>query len=106
MGELGPIFVATLQNSSTYGVDNTNNLGIWAVVNSEYEVALIFRTGEPVDVNGQVKTVRTFVALTDSPGSVGAANGYDDCGDVGVLATFTDGTTALLNVEVPGEGIQ
>jgi hypothetical protein len=99
--EVGPIFVATLAQSGT--VNATNNLGIWAV-NDLDDLQLIFRTGQTVTVNNSAKTVRTFVSLAAAPGSVGAASGYDSDGDVAVLATFTDGSKALLEISIQEEG--
>lgn len=101
--EAGPIFVATLAPSSAADVNATNNLGLWAV-NGEDELQLLFRTGQTVTVNSLSKTVRTFVALAAAPGSVGAVSGYDSDGDVAVLATFTDGTKALLDISIPEVG--
>jgi hypothetical protein len=97
----GPIFVGTLAINATDGVNASNNLCIWAVNGYGY-LQLIFRTGQTVQVNSQTKTVRTFTALVPAPGSLGAAMGYNEDGIVAVLATFTDGTTALLWVNVPG----
>jgi hypothetical protein len=100
--DYGPIFVATLAVSAADGVDAGNNLGLWAV-NGYGELQLIFRSGETVTVNEATKTVRTFIALAAAPGSVGAESGYESDGEVEVLATFTDGTTALLTIQIPGE---
>ena len=60
----------------------------------------LLRAGEQMLVGGQPRTIKTFTALTGSPGSLGAASGYDDS-HVTVLATFTDKTQALLRIPVP-----
>jgi len=99
--ETGPVFLGTLAVSGT--VTTANNLGLWAV-NGFGELQLIFRSGQTVTVNDAIKTVRTFVALAPAPGSVGAASGYDGYGNVSVLATFTDGSTAIINISIPGVG--
>jgi hypothetical protein len=96
-GSTGPIFVATLSLSAADGVTGKNNLGLWAVDGSG-ALQLLFRTGQSAITGGQTKTVRFFSALAPVLGSVGAASGYDNSGNVSVLATFTDGTQATLNV--------
>jgi hypothetical protein len=97
----GPIFVGTLKISGSDEVDATNNLGLWAV-DGDGNLDLLLRTGQQVTVNEVAKTIKTFVALAAAPGSVGAASGYDtEFGDVAVVATFTDGSEALLNITVP-----
>jgi hypothetical protein len=96
----GPIFVATLKVSATDGVNASNDLGMWAV-NGEGVLQLIFRTGQTVTVNSSLKTVRTFTALDAAPGSLGSAMGYNQFGEVAVIATFTDGSTAMVWLGVP-----
>jgi hypothetical protein len=71
-------------------------------VNGYDELQLLFRSGQTVTVNDAAKTVRTFIALAAAPGSVGAESGYKADGEVEVLATFTDGSTALLTIQIPG----
>ena len=99
-GDIGPIFVATLKIDPAHGVNASNNVGIWAL--DGYDILqLIFRTGQTVQVNGVNKVVKSFKALDAAPGSVGAVHGYDDYGDVAAVATFTDGSTALLVFSIP-----
>ncbi len=100
----GPIFVGTLKISSADGVNASNDLGIWAL-DGYGLLQLIFRSGQTVEVNGINKKVLTFTALDAAPGSLGAAMGYNEYGEVAVIATFTDGTTAMLWVSVPGVDI-
>ena len=62
---------------------------------------LLLGADEGITVSGMRKTVRTFSALTPAPGSIGAASGYDQSGHVEALATFSDGTQALLKLTAP-----
>ena len=98
--EAGPIFLATLKISAADGVNASNNLGLWAL-NGNGVLQLLLRSGEVINVEGLgTKKIRTFTALQTAPGANGAAIGYDDFGDVAVIATFTDGSSALLDVEM------
>jgi sugar lactone lactonase YvrE len=99
-GSGGPIFTATLTLSVADGVTGRNNLGLWAV-DATGAAQLLFRSGESLTVGNQSKTVSTFSALEPISGSSGAACGYDNQGNISVLATFTDGTQKLLNVAGP-----
>jgi hypothetical protein len=99
-GAGGPIFVATLALSSADNITGENNLGVWAVDGSGAP-QLLFHTGQSVTIAGEPRTVATFLALAPAPGSLGAASGYDEDGDVSILATFTDGTEAVVNVAAP-----
>jgi hypothetical protein len=102
IGESGPIFLATLKISGSDHVDASNDLGLWAV-DGYGTLQLLFRSGQTVNISkGSTKRVRTFTALDAAPGSLGAATGYDGFGAVAVVATFTDGTSAMIYLEIPG----
>jgi len=62
---------------------------------------LLLRTGQSVAVNGIEMSIQSFSVLAPTPGSLGAARGFDDDGHVTAVATFTDGTEAVLNISVP-----
>jgi hypothetical protein len=96
----GPIFTGTLKVSGNDGVTAADELGLWAV-ESGGSLGLLLRSGQRLDVNGVIHQVRTFTALAPAPGSMGAASGYGQNGNVEVLASFTDGTEALLKLAVP-----
>lgn len=96
----GPVFMGTLKVSKTDGVTAANNLGLWGV-DSAGTLQLLLRAGQPVTVGIAVRTVKSFTALAATPGSIGAASGYDGAGQVSALATFTDGSQALLQITVP-----
>jgi hypothetical protein len=70
-------------------------------VASDGTLKLLVRTGESVIVDARARTIMAFTALAPAPGSIGAASGYDNMGHVTALATFTDGSQALLHVTVP-----
>jgi hypothetical protein len=78
----------------------TNNLGLWAV-DSTGVLRRLLSDGDSMTVGGVSKRLKTFRALTPSTSLGGVASGYDNTGDVSVLATFTDRSAALVNVPVP-----
>ncbi len=96
----GPLFTGTLAVNKADGVTAKNNLGLWGVDSSD-TLQLLLRTNQTVVIHNSNKTLKTFVALAPAVGSPGAASGYDDNGNVAVLATFTDGSKALLKLTVP-----
>ncbi|MES2697218.1 MAG: hypothetical protein V4773_27380, partial [Verrucomicrobiota bacterium] len=83
----GPIFTAKLASSKVPLISTTNNFGIWAVGSSGSVVKLL-RTGDTIRFNGEDRVVKTFTTLVSAAGSIGAARGYDNAGNVTVLATF------------------
>ena len=99
-GSNGPIFTAMLTASAADSINGKNNLGLWAV-DSTGTVQLLLRTGQTVTVDSKSETVKTFAALTLAAGSIGAASGYDNSGNIAVLATFGNGTQALLQLAAP-----
>jgi glucose/arabinose dehydrogenase len=96
----GPIFTGKLAIKAADSVSAKNNLGLWAV-DSSGQVQLLLRTNQHVFAGGANKSIKSFVALTPSTGSIGASSGYDDKGNVAVLATLSDGTKALLRLPIP-----
>lgn len=95
----GPIFTAKLATKKSEGVAAANALGLWAVDRTG-RLRRLLRAGEQMLVGEVPRTVKTFTALTGSPGSLGAASGYDTS-HVTILATFTDKTQAIINLAVP-----
>jgi len=92
----GPIFIAALATRAADGVSTANNLGIWAV-DSTGALDLLLRTGD----NAGNNIIHDIVALVPATGSPGAANGYDDNGDVAALVTFTTGAQEVVVLQVP-----
>ena len=95
----GPHFLGTLKTDATAGISKANNTGIWSV-KSNGVLDLTLRNGTSLDVPDP-RTLKSFVALATAPDSLGAARGYDDAGQIAVLATFTDNSVALLRLAVP-----
>jgi hypothetical protein len=96
----GPLFTATLARNSSLGITAENNRGLWAV-DSQGVLRQLVRTGQPLTVSGTSRVVKSFTALTPLPGVPGVASGYNDQQQVGVIATFTDGSTTLVNIVIP-----
>ena len=96
------IFMATLNASVTAGVNATNNIGIWAVDGSG-ALQLIARTGDIINVGTDLapvyKTVKTLAFLPAPLYVNGTGRSLDQAtGDLVYQATFTDSSTAILNV--------
>jgi hypothetical protein len=98
----GVVFLATLNTNATAGVTTANNLGIWAVDNSG-ALQLIVRTGDILNVGEDgtpiYKTV-TGISFLPALATVGGQSRSfaQGNGDLVYLATFSDGSTAILNV--------
>ena len=90
----GVIFLATLNTNAAAGVTSSNNLGIWAVDNTG-TLQLVVRTGDIVN-NKTVTGIAFLPAETivnSQSRSFAQANG-----DLVYLATFSDKSTAIINV--------
>lgn len=97
----GVIFTGTLAVSPAEGVTAANKNGLWAV-NTHGVLIGLLRTGDKIaGVASQTGTIRSFLALQPAPGSIGAANGYDNDGHVAALVTFTDNKVALVEFTIP-----
>ncbi|HEY3391443.1 MAG TPA: choice-of-anchor tandem repeat NxxGxxAF-containing protein, partial [Lacipirellulaceae bacterium] len=92
-------FVGTLAGS---GVDTSNDLGIWATdVNGS--LWLIAREGEQLEVApSDFRTIRSVsfgrfeVGGTGSGNEDGRPSGFNDRGQLGFTATFTDGSSGVF----------
>jgi hypothetical protein len=91
----GPIFTAKLV-AGKGGITSKTDTGVWAV---DYTGAVrtLFRTGDTIGG----KTLKSFSLLKVTPGNTGVTRSVNDDGQVIWLATFTDGTTAIITTEVP-----
>ncbi|MGB8167798.1 MAG: choice-of-anchor tandem repeat NxxGxxAF-containing protein [Chthoniobacteraceae bacterium] len=96
----GPIFTAELLNDKAIGVSAANNFGLWAA-DASGALGLVLRTGQPLNVGGTTRIVKSFSALVPAAGSIGSAHGYDNAGHISALITFTDRGTALIEFNVP-----
>ena len=82
-------------------VTAANQTGLWAV-NTHGVLIGLLRTGDSIAaIAGQTRKIKSFLALPPAPGSIGAANGYDNAGHVAALVTFTDGKIALVEFTIP-----
>lgn len=94
----GPVILASLAVGPG-GVSAWNNVGIWKA-DSNGALSLIARTGDSVEIEGLVK----FIAGLEIFNSTGDANaqpgGSNARGDLIFLATFSDGTQALITAAV------
>jgi hypothetical protein len=95
----GPLFTASLA-TGVDAVTSLDNHGLWGV-DSAGTLRLLLRTGQALLVNGADRTVQSFVALESTFGPVGASTGFDDAGRVMAIATFTDGSQALVQIALP-----
>ncbi|HEX5177422.1 MAG TPA: Ig-like domain-containing protein, partial [Chthoniobacteraceae bacterium] len=88
--ESAPLFTGLLAIDGSAGVSRTNRSGLWAA-DSTGTLHLLLRAGRPLTVNGAERTIKSFVALAPAPDSLGAAQGFDQEGNVTALVTFSDG---------------
>jgi sugar lactone lactonase YvrE len=94
----GPIFSATLL-AGKGNVTAASANGVWA---TDYAgiVRLLFRTGIANAIVAG-KTLKSFTLLKTAVGSVGVTRSFNNVGQLVWLATFTDGTTALITTDIP-----
>jgi hypothetical protein len=98
--ESAPLFTGLLALDAGAGVSRTNRRGLWAA-DSGGTLHLLLRAGRPLTVNGAARTIESFVALAPAPDSLGAAQGFDQEGNVTALVTFTDGSEAIVAISLP-----
>jgi hypothetical protein len=90
----GPLWMARLSGPN---VAARNNLALFALDAAGVKRRLL-RNEDTLDVFGTMKTVATFTALAGGTYPVGGRRAYGTAGTVGVLVSFTDGTTALVRI--------
>jgi len=99
----GAFISALLKFSGREGVTPKNRAALYAV-DAKGTLIHILRAGDQVESAGPGsprKVVKSFVALTAAPGSIGAARGYNDDGRINVLVTFPDRTQTVISIQVP-----
>lgn len=101
----GPIFVATLRSGTLAApapgnVTASNDMGVWAV-DSTGQVRLILREGGSVELFGAMRTLKSFLLLNTVAGSPAVPRGYQTDGTLLYRATLSDGTQAVLRLNVP-----
>ncbi len=90
-----PLFYATLLQDSG-GVTAVNDAGLWAM-DSTGELRLLAREGDVIGA----KTLKSLTVLTAVAGSPGVTRSFNNAGGVIYRATHTDGSQALMRVQVP-----
>jgi hypothetical protein len=90
-----PMFVASLQ-TGTGGVDSGNDVGLWGMA-SDGTLHCVIREGDQM----LGKTLQKFTVLTSVSGSAGVTRSFNTRAELAYRATFTDGGTALLKVNLP-----
>ncbi len=95
-----PLFTAGLKVNAKDGVNNANSSGLWGYPPPN-QMTNLLRTSQPIIVNGATRVIKTLSVLVPAPGSIGAANGFDSTGDVGVVAGFSDGHQAIFQILLP-----
>ncbi len=91
-GATGPIFTATLHSG---GITSANDFALYAV-DSAGTVRPLLRESQPL----LGKTVKTFSALRAVSGSIGTTRSFNANGQIVVLVTFTDATTAIVRIDL------
>jgi hypothetical protein len=93
----GVVFLATLNASAAAGVTTANNTGIWAV-DSTGALQLIIRTGDAI--GGRTITSLAFLPKPATASVLGQTRSFSQAsGDLVYQATFSDKSTAILNVQ-------
>jgi uncharacterized delta-60 repeat protein len=99
----GALISALLKASKPDGISTKNRAALFAM-DSGGHLRRVLRTNDQLESAGPGsvrKAVKSFVALTAAPGSVGAARGYSNDGRINALVTFTDRTQAVVQLQVP-----
>lgn len=99
-GQTGPLFVGAMVNQKKVGVTRESDIGLWAV-DSTGLLRLLVREGDPVDLGGITKTLRSFTVLSAVSGSPGQVRSFNQQGEVVYHAYFTDSTQAVVKVRLP-----
>lgn len=105
-GNAGPVFTAKLAGSKGMArqdkVSGSNDQGLWAV-DSSGELQLVVREGQEVTADGSTtrKKVKSFTVLSAVPGSSAQRRSFDTTGRIVYRAVFTDGSQAVVKVQLP-----
>jgi hypothetical protein len=92
----GPVFVAKLS-----GAPKAMKTGLWSA-GADGEVRLMGRTGDLVQVGGATKVVGSFSVFAVRPQVAGQSRNFDaTTRAVAFVATFTDGTWAVMEAAAP-----
>ncbi len=89
------VFAATLAGA---GVTPVNDGSVWAM-DSSGVVALLLREGDPITVGATPKTIGT-IAFLQPLKVLGQRRGFDEAGRLVVGVALTDGSTAIVRVDI------
>jgi len=98
-GDAGPIFTAKLKHGIPAGsnrISARNDIGLYAR-DGFGALRELLREGQLA----LGKTVKTFSVLKAISGSAGVSRSFNANYQVVVLASFTDGTSAIVKIEIP-----
>jgi len=95
---LGPAFVATLQRGAD-SVTTANDIGFW-VQDAAGDVQLLLREGDKIDLDGTVRTVRSFTVLSAAPGCASQGHSTRGDGKFAVRVIFMDANQSVLLLNV------
>lgn len=93
--QAGPVLVARLRGPK---LNLTNNVALFAR-DSHDKFRELLRAGDKIGVDQ--KQVKSFTVLGPVPGVSGTGRGYNDTGSLAALAKFTDGSQAVIRIDIP-----
>lgn len=91
----GPLLLGELQRGPG-GVTGADDVGVWAM-GSAGTLRCLFR--EEDTIGG--KKLKSYTVLKAISGTPGVTRSWNDAGEVVWLATFTDGSSAIVKTQVP-----
>ena len=98
--EQGGVVMAATLVSGTGGVVSANNQGIWAVDTSGV-LKQVIRKGDALTFNGKAKTLAGLTIFNAPAASTGQTRHFNYPGDLLYTATFSDGTTGIVQTVFP-----
>ncbi len=90
-----PLFIGAMV-AKKGGVNATNDIAVWSV-DTPGTLRLAFREGDLIGG----KTVKSFTVLKAAVGTPGVSRNVNEKQRIAWLATFTDGTTGIVQTQVP-----
>ena len=90
-----PLFIGTMF-AGKGGVTAANDIAVWSV-DTPGALRLAFREGDTI----AGKTVKSFRVLKATVGTPGITRSVNDTQTIAWLATYTDGTTGIVQTQVP-----
>lgn len=91
----GPLLLGSLRRGPG-GITAANDVGVWGM-DSSGRLRSLFREGDMISG----KQLKTHAVLKAVAGTPGVTRSWNDAGDVVWLATFTDGSSAIIKTRVP-----